>query len=241
MRIPRSLQLFNSQGFVHQFWRCHNKEFYLGAAKIKSLYLNCIKRALKSHNKDGSLKIYAFTVMDNHFHNLMDYQSGSEKLSAFLRQAHSLFGATFNRWHKRSGKVAEGRPKTSLIENIEHLMRVHFYIEANPIRAARCTINQLRFYKHSSYRFYAYGIQDEFTEILSVPEWYKQLGKTRFQRQHRYRALFQEYLSSLQQGLKILAPFIGTQSWEIESLTNLKERISLGIDSALVPQVCPSG
>jgi REP element-mobilizing transposase RayT len=151
MRIPRSLQLFNSQGFVHQFWRCHNKEFYLGAAKIKSLYLNCIKRALKSHNKDGSLKIYAFTVMDNHFHNLMDYQSGSGKLSAFLRQAHSLFGATFNRWHKRSGKVAEGRPKTSLIENIEHLMRVHFYIEANPIRAARCTINQLRFYKHSSY------------------------------------------------------------------------------------------
>lgn len=223
MRIPRSIQLFSPQGFVHQFWRCHNKEFYLTAARIKSLYLSCIKRALKTHNKEGSLKIFAYTVMDNHFHNLMDYQSGSGKLSAFLRQAHSLFGAAFNRWHNRSGKVAEGRPKTSLIENIEHLIRVHFYIEANPVRAGRCTLNQLRFYKHSSYRFYAYGIEDEFTQILTIPDWYRQLGATSRQRQYRYRALFQEYLGTDANGFELLAPFIGSPTWVLTSATRVRE------------------
>jgi putative transposase len=242
MRIPRSIQLFFRRGIVHQFWRCHNKEFYLNAGKIKSLYLTCVKRALDTHNEDGSLKIYAYTVMDNHFHNLMDYQDGSGKLSAFLRQAHSLFGAAYNRSHKRSGKVAEGRPKTSLIENIEHLMRVHFYIEANPIRAAKCTLKQLRFYKYSSYRFYAYGIKDEFTSILTTPDWYRQLGTTLRERQYRYRALFQEHLGKLQQGFKILVPFIGSDIWQITSKEEVRRLIkSLYTPSVPEPDPCFSG
>ncbi len=157
--------------------------------------------------------MFAYTVMDNHFHNLMAFADGSSCLSNFLRQAHSLFGSAYNKLHKRFGKVAEGRPKTSLIENVEHLMRVHFYIEANPVRAGRCTLKQLHFYKFSSYRFYAYGIKDEFSELLTPPDWYQALGPTARLRQARYRSLFRDYLDQAESGIKLLATFIGSTQW----------------------------
>ena len=226
MRIPRSLQLFSTRGFIHQFWRCHNKEFYLLKSSIKALYLQCVQRALKSHNKDGSLQIFAYTVMDNHFHSLMNYRDGSSKFSRFLRQAHGLFGAKFNKLNKRSGKVAEGRPKTSLIENIEHLMRVHFYIEANPVRAGKCSVNLLRCYKFSSYRYYAYGIKDEFTSILTVPEWYRKLGRTARLRQSRYRTLFLDYLRKPTEKVEMFSAFIGSTLWRLSALKLLSEALS---------------
>lgn len=227
MRLPRSLQLHQLDGFVHQFWRCHNREHYLKPPQIKSLYLQSLKEALKTHNKDNSLKIHAYTCMDNHFHNLLNYTQGSSKLSAFLRQSHALFGLRYNRQHKRSGKVAEGRPKTSLIENTEHLMKVHFYIEANPIRAGKCSLKQLKHYQHSSYRFYAYGIKNELTELLTTPEWYEELGPTQQVRQHRYRSLFREYLNRALDRSEFFAPFIGTALWRLRTLQKVIQMVEL--------------
>lgn len=223
MRRPRCVLLSNDQGWVHQFWRCHNKEFYLAASAMKALYLFCVKLAMKTHNKERLLRIHAYTVMDNHFHNLIHYSEGSATLSRFLKQAHTIFGIRFNRIHQRSGKVAEDRPKTSLIENVEHLMRVHFYIEANPIRAGKCNLDRLRFNKYCSYRFYAYGITDEYTSMLSVPDWYVRLGKNSQQRQSRYRDLFRKYLGEVTNSFDLLAPFIGSELWQLTSLSRVKK------------------
>ncbi|MGE3975598.1 MAG: transposase [Bdellovibrionales bacterium] len=191
---------------------------------MKSLYLQSLKDALKTHNKESALEIHAYTCMDNHFHNLMNYLKESSKLSSFLRQAHALFGSRYNRIHKRSGKVAEGRPKTSLIENTDHQMRVHFYIEANPLRAGKCTEKQLRAYKYSSYRFYAYGIEDEFTDILTIPDWYIALGSTPQERQAKYRNLFQEYLKDTN-FTNFFAPFIGSPIWVLKTQQTVIEQV----------------
>ncbi len=221
MRIPRSLQLYESQGWVHQYWRCHNRENYLQTDLMKSLYLTCVKEALNSHAKDGCVKIHAYACMDNHFHNVSSFDQGSRKFSDFLRQAHALFGARYNRIHKRSGKVAEGRPKTPLIENSEHQMRVHFYVEANPIRAGKYIERKLKFNKYSSYRFYAYGIKDEFTKLLTTPEWYMELGTTERERQHKYRTLFLKYLEQTQDRTEFFQPFIGSQLWKMRRISKI--------------------
>lgn len=235
MRLPRSIQLHQHSGFVHQFWRCHNREYYLKLPSMKILYLQAVKESLKTHNKKNSLKIYAYTCMDNHFHNLLHYNQGSPELSAFLRQSHSLFGIRYNRRHRRSGKVAEGRPKTSLIENVEHLIRVHFYIEANPLRSGKCNLKQLRHYQYSSYRFYAYGVRDEFTELLTVPEWYWALGETERQRQHRYRSLFREYLGKALDRSEFFSPFIGNTLWRLRSLQKVIQILELAAQVKKVP------
>lgn len=227
MRIKRSLQLWPKSGTVHQYWRCHNKEHYLKNEKIKKLYFTCLELGLKHRKLEEKCKIHAFCAMSNHFHQIISYQEGSEHLSFFMRQAHAIFGARFNRVSNRSGKVAEGRPKTPLIQNTDHEMRVHFYVEANPIRAGICTIENLKDYAYSSYGFYAHGAVTPFTHLLQVPEWYLNLGKTAKQRQSHYRKLFRKYLGEYCAtfSVRFKQTFIGDSEWVLEKLLRVKQEI----------------
>ncbi len=204
-------------------WRCHNKEYYLRSFAAKALYMQAVCESLK---KNKHVHIYSFCVMDNHYHQSTGYEESSQTLSSYMRYAHSLFGSRFNKVNKRSGKVAESRPKTSLIEDEEHEIRVQFYIEANPIRANLCSAENLKNYKYNSFKFYAYGLKDEYTGLLTVPEWYMKLGKTAKERQRKYRKLFYAYLAEQTKpewkSNKFESAFIGSSYWEAFQ----KQRIS---------------
>lgn len=214
MRIPRVSFLPQSGGLVHKFWRAHNREFLLKSDAIKVLYLKKLFAALKHSSVKSEVEIHAYCIMSNHAHVLARYRSVSEMLSTFMRIAHSHFGQTFNRLHKRQGAVAYDRPKTPLVqESLWNIMRVHFYIEANPLRAGM--VKNLKLYQFSSFAFYAWGVKSEFSSSLTVPAWYLGLGRTNEVRQSRYRSLFQQYLSEIV--LKIpgftKTRFIGDTLW----------------------------
>ena len=225
MRIARSQQLWPENGTVHLYWRCHNKEPYLEDTSMKTLYLNCLKEALEYKDQHQNCKIHSFCVMINHYHQSTSYYQGSLHLSRFMQYAHSLFGAHYNQLHDRSGKVAESRPKTPLIQDDSHEMRVQFYIEANPLRAGFRTLENLKNYVYSSYGFYAYGIKTPFTELLTTPEWYVRLGKTPRERQRRYRKLFKEYLETYSKSYSRLFKryFIGDALWVEEARLRIKK------------------
>lgn len=230
MRTSRSLQLYLEQGTVHLYWRCHNKEFYLSSDVFKVIYLRSIRQAMAVRGHKASIGMHSFCLMDNHFHQSITYKKDSISLSKYMQYTNSLFGSSYNKIKQRSGRVIEDRPKTSLIQNENHEMRVHFYIEANPIRARKCKIEQLREYKFSSYRFYAFGIQDEFSSLITVPDWYKNLGRTPFQRQRKYRKLFLKYLEPnwiKEIELKIYSLYCGNESWAKLQLDQLNCRLRL--------------
>ncbi|MAE74539.1 MAG: hypothetical protein CL675_10620, partial [Bdellovibrionaceae bacterium] len=208
MRLPRSAQLFYDSGSVHKFWRCHNKSYLLESSAIKYVYMDCTKYALEHDSVDGQVQLTSYCLMSNHVHMGMDYADSSSYLSQFMRIAHAKFGRSFNRINKSSGKVANERPKTPLIENSDHLMRVHFYIEANPVRAGLVPLSKLQFYQYSSYGFYAYGKKSRWTDLLAIPKWYLELGRTAKERQSRYRKLFKEYLGEKSQPDFMFRPFI---------------------------------
>lgn len=215
MRIPRSIQLHAESGTVHFFWRCHNKEKHLKPESIKDLYAKCMRNSYFELNRDEKrVIVHAFCVMPNHYHSMPSYFKGSESLSQLAHKAHSSFATKFNKLNHRTGSVAEGRPKTPLIENYTHMMRVHFYIEANPIRSKLCSLEQLREYKHCSYRYYAHGETDETTSILTPPQWYIDLGKTPKERQKIYRKLFANYIhKNLGAVLHFFSNYIGDSNW----------------------------
>ena len=228
MRVSRTAQLHEKSGFVHKFWRCHNREFLLQSQEVKELYFKCTEKALNHPSVSKNVHIHSYCLMDNHTHMEMSYKDDSTHLSSFMRIAHSHFGATFNRLKKRSGKVANERPGTPLIQDEEHMMRVHFYIEANPIRAKMCTYEKLKFYKHSSFKFYAFGIRDQWSHLITIPQWYINLGKTAKQRQAKYRKLFKLYLEKDIGGSKwMFAPFIGTPYWQNKKMNMMKTVIRL--------------
>ena len=235
MRIKRSLQLYNENATVHLYWRCHNKEFYLSNNKVKDLYFNCLEEGLehRPQNKSEKLRkncqIHSYCAMNNHFHQVTSYSNGSEHLSLFMRQAHTLFGIRFNKATKRSGCFGNGRPNTPLIQNSNHEMRVHFYVEANPVRAKLCKIENLQDYPYSSYGYYAFGKKTRHTNLLTIPKWYLDLGKTARVRQTRYRKLFRDYLGERDQETTkdFQKIFIGEYSWIETMKILLKSKIEL--------------
>lgn len=212
---------------MHLYWRCHNREFYLKDHNVKDLYMKCIKDGLEYKDQGENCLVHAFCAMGNHFHLSVTYKNGSKSLSNFMRYTHGIFGARYNRKNDRSGKVAEGRPKTPRVQDDYHAMRLQFYIEANPIRAGFCTIDNLKDYIYSSFGFYAYGIRNEFTYLLTIPEWYRRLGKNYQERQKKYRKLFHKYLEKETPAITshFLTKAIGDELWLEEYSAEIKARL----------------
>lgn len=225
MRISRRSLLFHPNGIVHKFWRCHNRDFLMESDSTKALYLKCTEIGLKHQSSDGQIALQAYCVMNNHSHQIVRYKGGIDFLSRFMRIAHGEFGRLFNKTFKRSGKVANERPRTVVVqESLHSQMRAHIYVESNPIRARMRKFENLRQYRFSSFRFYAFGIQDEFTKLLVPPDWYLSLGKTPQERQRKYRSLFQAYLKRDETKSDVyLKRFIGDAVWCFEQIERVRE------------------
>ncbi len=143
-----------------------------------------------------------------------------------MRNAHSRFGARYNRKYKRKGKVACERPKTLEIENDAGLMRCMFYSDCNPVRAGLA--RHPTEYRYSSCRFYAYGERNEFTDFLDVPAWYIALGRTATERQQRYRQLLDAYMREsglLPDPTMCRGHFLGSELWKLRRREELSEAL----------------
>ena len=82
------------------------------------------------------------------------------------------------------------------------------YIERNPLRAKM--VKSLKEYKLSSYRYYAYGMEDE---LVDRDQYYEELGENDNIRQQRYKELLlgEEELK-IEQALKGQL-FLGTEKF----------------------------
>jgi REP element-mobilizing transposase RayT len=232
MRFSRSQLLPDSPATVHMYWRCHNRSYLLQGDTAKAEYLKSLDSGRTVQNPDGfppappRVQIHAFGIMDNHIHLSLSYEH-LEDLSGFMQRAHGRFGARMNKRLNRTGPVGNERPRTSLVQNERHAMRAHFYVEANPVRAGVCKPENLHRYKWSSYRFYAYGIVDEQTKILTPPDWYKTLGATAKERQARYRSLFMSYLRETEgdrptESKVMKRYFIGDADWFVSRMRSVQ-------------------
>jgi putative transposase len=221
-RIPRNLTI--RPGFpVHKIWRGHNRENNIERDSDKEKYLEFLNDDYQKHKAEIGAKISALTLMSNHAHEVFQVLHQQE-FSNHMRRHHARYGAYFNKDRGRSGKVAEDRPKTCLIGDDTHMMRVTFYVHANPVRAGM--VKNARDYQWSTHRLYAFGIRDEWMKFIQLPGWYMRLGKNMAQRQRRYRELYERYLkedSRRSYGATILRSlFLGPKEWQDECLEEVK-------------------
>ena len=82
-------------------------------------------------------RVFAFVLMDNHFHLLIETPDAD--LCASMRDLNGNYGAYFNRRHRRSGHLFQGRYKAHVIENEGHWLEVSRYVHLNPVRARAAT------------------------------------------------------------------------------------------------------
>jgi putative transposase len=181
-------------------WKGHNGEHVLRSPLDKARYLKHLSDTYTGEIRKN-IHWHAFCVMGNHTHEIgrvltgpdsENLDNGVKLLGDWMRNAHSRFGAEYNRRNNRYGKVAYDRPKTVPIDSHASMLAVMFYLDANPVRAG--LVRHPSRYRHSSYRFYAYGERNELTRDLVPPDAYLSLGRTARERQRNYRRLCDEYL-----------------------------------------------
>jgi putative transposase len=129
--------------------------------------------------------IHAYVLMTNHVHLLLTPAApdGASKMMKHLGQRYVQY---FNRKHKRTGSLWEGRFRSSLIDSEGYLMRCHCYIEMNPVRAGM--VQKPSDFCWSSHGSNANGAATAVT--LTPHALYLALGASDEERRSQYRSLF---------------------------------------------------
>ena len=76
---------------------------------------------------------HAYCLMNNHYHLLIETPDGN--LSIGMRQLNGVYTQRFNKRHRRTGHLFQGRFKAILIQKDSHLLEVCRYVVLNPVRA----------------------------------------------------------------------------------------------------------
>jgi putative transposase len=96
------------------------------------------------------VEIYAYCLMDNHYHLLLSTPSAG--LSRAMRHLDGIYTQKFNRVHHRDGPLFRGRYKAILIDAEEYFLSVVRYIHQNPLKASLVTdLDRYRWSSHWGY------------------------------------------------------------------------------------------
>ena len=108
------------------------------------------------------VSIGAYCLMPNHFHILIT-QTENGSISKFMQKLTTAYSMYYNKKHKRTGSLFEGKFKSEYLDNDLYLKYVFSYIHLNPIKLIQKNwkeegikdkinvINFLKNYKYSSY------------------------------------------------------------------------------------------
>ena len=173
-------------------------------------------KALRDLQDRKPFELYGYCLMTNHFHLLIRPQQ--HNISQLMQ---SVLVSHTQRYHKHRqslGHVWQGRFKSPVIEDDEHLLTVLRYIEANPVRAEM--VKRAGEYRWSSFSAHGHGASDE---LLSVCWPYEQLSPYAAVRQRRWEAYVHQTpdtdeLAAIRRSVERSLPF-GSGEW-VRKLSN---------------------
>lgn len=105
---------------------------------------------LSEKNKDRKFAIYAYCLMDNHVHLLIN--EDSDEIGRVMKRINISYAYYFNKKYGRIGHLFQDRFKSQGIENDGYLLSAVRYIHNNPVKAG--LVRNIEEYKWSSYTIY---------------------------------------------------------------------------------------
>ena len=140
---------------------------------------------LAHYREKFSFRVLAYCLMDNHVH--MAIEAGKVPLSRIMAGLQSSYTQYFNRRHRRSGHLFQGRYKAFLVEKDRHALALLRYVHENPVKAGM--VERAEDFSWSSDRAYRRGRGPEWLDLdclLSL------LGRGRSAAIRNYRRLMRE-------------------------------------------------
>lgn len=175
--MPRSARIVLPNTPHHIVQRGHNRQTVFASDEDYRYYLD----NLLSFKLKFGCRIYAYCLMTNHVHLIVDPGDTPEALASLMKRVAGRQTRHVNKLEQRSGSLWEGRYKSSIISTEEYLPACCRYIELNPLRAGMVTDPAA--YRWSSYSCKVSSGKDP---VVDLPAWYLGLGETAEERQNAY-------------------------------------------------------
>jgi putative transposase len=141
------------------------------------------------------VKVHAYCLMPNHYHLVLTTPVAN--LSQAVGWLQVTYTVRFNRRHRRSGHLFQGRFKAQLVEADEYAQWLVEYVHLNPVRPVRKSQplaaerqTELDGYEWSSHRDYA-GLREKTPEWLTL-DWWRYWGGNPSEAQTGYRERIQQ-------------------------------------------------
>ena len=128
----------------HVMCRGNNGEYVL-TEEEKPSYLALIKK----YKERYGFKLYAYCIMDNHVHLLIE--TGETPLSKIMQGIQQSFTQRYNKKFDRTGHVFQQRYKSQLCDKERYLLQVMKYIHYNPVEAGLKKGLDYEWSSHGSY------------------------------------------------------------------------------------------
>ena len=135
--------------------------------------------------------MHAFVLMTNHVHLLVTPEHATS-VSRFMKNVAQRYTQRFNKKHKRTGSLWEGRFHSSIVDR-GYLLYCQRYIDLNPVRAGM--VPHPAFYPWSSYHAYADGTAS--TLVKAHPQ-FMTLGADEPSRRAAYLTFLNEAVSPVE-------------------------------------------
>ena len=133
--MPRTARIVIPNYPHHIIQRGHNRQTVFASNDDYCYYLD----NLAEWKEFYECKVYAFCLMTNHVHLVIDPGDNAENLGRLMKRIAGRQTRYVNRLEDRSGTLWEGRFKSSPIDSNSYLLACCRYVEMNPVIAGLCS------------------------------------------------------------------------------------------------------
>ena len=129
--MPRTSRIVIADYPHHVIQRGHNRQTVFASDEDYQYYLE----NLRTWKEAYGCKIYAYCLMTNHVHLIIDPGHDARHLAQLMKRVAGRQTRYVNMIERRTGSLWEGRFKSSPISTDEYLLACCRYVELNPLRA----------------------------------------------------------------------------------------------------------
>ncbi len=130
MKFPRVARALVDNCYYHLINRGN------GTQKIfhKDGDYNAFSELLFQAQAKNGVKLLAWCLMPNHFHLLVQ-STAADQINKWMQWLTTTHARRYHQHYHSSGHVWQGRYKSFIVQDDDHLLTVVRYIEGNPVRA----------------------------------------------------------------------------------------------------------
>ncbi|MHB1679569.1 MAG: transposase [bacterium] len=185
--MPKSKRIILPDCPHHIVQRGHNRQVIFADNEDFKNYLENLQELKVKYE----IKIFAYCLMTNHIHLLLQPGEKTKNLGNFMKTLAARTTRYFNMLEGRSGTLWESKYKSSIVQSEQYLLVCTRYIELNPVRASITEYPED--YPWSSYIARMGGSGKEW---LDIDPMFLSLGETEAIRRENYLKFIGENIPS---------------------------------------------